>query len=226
MAFYEKLNKKLQSKGFPMNRYIMHVDRYCNVERGYFFHVDQESEMAIGHLRSLSFPSAKISLKNDILVTNAEDPTIQEQVCGVLSYIQWNPESNLRLEGNISFQNKALLCEAISSSLSEITLSAEFVVYDYDYQQNKYFKHFYSEIPLQLIINRDSRFDLRHEKDPNMNATISFYFMFSALSPATNQIQKLTMSYRANGKHFIREIGDTASFDAQTEQNQESHLLC
>jgi hypothetical protein len=187
------------------------IDAVCN-EGGDAYHFDanmaRTGTARIGHFVKLSFPSANKELKPDVLVTNPENPDAKDSIVAVIESIQWMSGSNneIFVAGRVSSQNKAILHEGLCSLGECADVEAEFVIYDFDHDERKYFKHFHTfKKPINLVI---SQVYIRQEPDTyKIKTPMNFQFDITLIPKKDAEEQKVGFSFRSNGTQFSRQLG-------------------
>lgn len=194
-----------------MNKLRYIISANCDTDDAYNFNNSTKSR--IGHLLKLLFPAAQRELKPDIVVSNPENPTVKNTVVGIFNTITWAGASTdpIEAEFKITFQNKAMVQEILCLFPDNNEIEAEWVIYEYDYQQKKYFKRFYTyQKPLQFKISpqtpitfNENEWQWRKENEP-----VDFSFHAFLYPKTTNPDQNLAYAFSANGTQFIQPIRD------------------
>lgn len=192
-------------------KYYSVINADCHeIEDAYHF---DGSTARIGHLVKLSFPSVKKELKSDISVCNPQAPEVKDPIVAVIDRISWEGGSHDPLEFNarVSFQNKAILQEALASLTDNAEVEAELIVYEYDHHAKQYFKRLHTfNKPVKLVISEDTRVYIDEDADTyKIKKPINYMFNIS-LSPKSGvEAQKVGFAFSFNGTQFTRLIGES-----------------
>ncbi len=171
----------------------------------------------IGHLIRFSFPSAQKEMVQDLSLRNPERPEVTDLAVGVINYIGWDgaPGDQVELGTRISFQNKAILQEALLSLTNEMPIiEAQFVIYDYDFHAKSFFKRFYTiKDPIKFIIPDGRPVDLSEDPEYDKKPTL---FYFGGILAPIGENQKVGYAFSATGPKFTREIGESRTAEMLT----------
>lgn len=178
------------------------IDADCDIENTFF----QKNFSKVGHVVKFSINGKE--LVNDSSVWNPQNPTQSSPVVGIIEIIRWDGKrsDNIEISMRVSAKNKALLQEYFCSSKGDPQLEVEWVLYEYDHAEKKYFRSFYTDTkPVKLTIGKDNLCYISRDIDrynPN-----GFYIIELALSPVKGaEEQELSFAFRAGGKTFTRKI--------------------
>jgi hypothetical protein len=199
-----------------VTKYLRLIDAECNERDAFDFELEtlgvDSRTRRIGHLTRFSFPFNQTEMVQDLSLTNPENPNVKDPAVGVFSYIFWEgtPDSSIDFHAKISPRNKAVMQEAFFSSMDEFpVMELEFVIYDYDYLNKKYFKRFYNlDTPVKCILREGYSLNLNEDPDFNkkpLMITLSGSLML--LNGAENQ--KVGFAFSSTGPKFTRETGES-----------------
>lgn len=183
------------------------IDANCDAKAGYNFVLG--NTVKIGHLLKLSFSNAGKDLVADTPVPNPMDPESKINVAGVFDHIAWEggPTDPTQLSFRLSPKNKATLQEALSSLTGGSEVEVEFVVYDYDYSEKKYFKHFHTkDEKLKYVITKGTKVSINTEPDRVIQQPMNFQVNASLTGKSEGDEQELHIAYTANSP-FARRMG-------------------
>lgn len=197
-------------------KYFTLIEAGCNDKEAFDFDphtcgLDSRTRR-IGHLIRFSFPAVQRAMVQDLILTNPENPEVKDPAIGAIEYIRWEggPSDPMDLAAKISFQNKAILQEVLSST-NETEIEAEFVVYDYDYNKKTYFKRFYTvKSPIKFSISESSR--VRFDEEPDYNVKKPIVFSLQVCLAPRNGIkdQEVGFAFSSTGPKFTREVGESS----------------
>lgn len=205
------------------NLYVIDVE--CNPKIAYYFEsMRKERDKRIAHLLSLSFPQYNMALKPDTLVYNPEDSLFSERVpvVGIIESMRWNGNigDNIELYGGFSFQNKAIMQEVFMLAENPI-IEATWVIYDFDFTENKYFKRFFTgKQPLKLLIAKNSSVYISENPDYGITDPVNFRFGLSLSPFHACGPQKVYIAYSATGTVLTREIISNDECNGISSDNQ------
>lgn len=197
--------------------YFTNIDANCNDE-GEAFQVDAKTTARIGHIVQLSFPGTNKELKRDYSLTNPETRAVKDDVVAIIDSISWQggANDNIRILGRVSPQNKAILQEVFSSMTDNVDMEVAFVIYEYDYTAEKYFKRLHTfNKPVKLVIAPESKVYI--EEDPNnykMKKPVNFTFQIEFMPKSGVADQKLGFAFSSSGTQFSRQLEGKAASSA------------
>lgn len=175
----------------------------------------------IGHLVKLSFPDAHKELKPDYSLSNPETRDHKDAVAGIIEYIQWlgGPNDSIRVTFQVSFQNKALLQEVFSSMEDNVDMEVAFVIYEYDYAAEKYFKrlHTFNKQLKCMAKPGDSIYleeGLIYFGEGSRN-TVSFRFGIDFMPQSGVVDQKLGFAFSSGGTQLSKRLEGKADGGAE-----------
>ncbi len=180
------------------------VDASCDLENS----IPQKEYIKVGHLLKLSINGK--DLVPDTPRWNPQYPDKKSEVVGIIERIIWDgkPTDPLDMTLRLSFKNKASLLECFCSSKGRPEIVAEWVIYDYDYNDNSYFPTFYTKGPVKLTLNTNNvPFYISPEPDRRYGAGPVNFALDMSLSPQKgSEEQQLFLAFSASGKTFTRPI--------------------
>lgn len=197
----------------PPAKYFQLINVECNDVDAYDFDprtVGLDRPKRIGHLVKMSFPSVQKELVADLSLSNPEKPEVKDSVVGVLKTMRWegNPNDPLSFDARVSFQNHAIMQEALSSITGNPEIEVEFVIYDFDYDKNKYFKRFYTlKTPLKFSVEEGSKIYIREDLDYYCKKPINFSFEVSLQPKNGIKNQKVGFAFSSTGPKSTRPMG-------------------
>jgi hypothetical protein len=171
--------------------------RQCDVGRSAY-----TNNLTVGYLEKLLIDGKEI--KADTLVRDPEDPSKQIAATAILESVCWDGQS-FYLRCRISPQVKASLLEALCPAKPSVIADAQWVVYEYDYMKQRYFRSFHTNnkaISLSMP-DRMASVDIS-EKPESEGMPINFLLRIS-FTPA-NEEQKIFFSFQADGPTFFLPI--------------------
>ena len=176
---------------------------------------NRDRKSKIGHILKFSFPRLSKELAADLPTFDPEDFSRQFKVVGAIEYIVWDGGANdeILLDFNISQPNKALLQEALNSVTQRIDIEAEFVIYDYEYLENKYFKRLYTDKKqhLNLFITDQAKVDIAEYPSRSCDGSIPFSSHIILTPNCDAGEQNLYFAFSSNGTKFSQQIGIKAT---------------
>lgn len=162
----------------------------------------------IGYFLKLSFGNK--TLEADTRVRDPQDPDKEINVVVVIDRLDWDglPTSYFQISGRVSSKNRALMQEALCSSNGKFELEAEWVFYEYDYDEGKYFRSFYTnQKGVKLNFIDGNRVYISPKPDREIKLPVNFMFDM-ILQPDTESTgQKLSCAFSASGTTFSRPVG-------------------
>lgn len=185
------------------------ISTYSSEDAEAAYHYRDDCTQRIGHLLKFSFPSLNQALKLDTQVWDPQDPAKKVDVAAVIDGVRWDgaPNDPIEFSIRVSFQNKAILQEAFASLPENGEIEAEWVVYDYDHQDEKYFKRFYTyKKPIKFVITEDSKIYLDERPDYRVKKPTNFELSISLTPKSGIDDQHLYFAFR-NGACFSRQVG-------------------
>lgn len=191
-----------------VSNYFVIVDPYGEFGNPYY---NSGSHERLGHIIKLSFPSLNKELKVDSQVWDPENPDKTINVVAAIRNLRWDggATDSFDFQGRLSPYNKAVLKEALSALPENGAIEVEFVVYEYDLQANRYFKHLHTyKKPIQCTITDRSRATFESEPDDRyIKHPTNFIFEISLTPKNDVKDQNVGFAFRANGTQFSRHIG-------------------
>lgn len=168
----------------------------------------------IGYLEKLSINGVEIQA--DTSVYNPKSPDTKKNVVAILAAINWNgnPEEAIALEGKFSPIARASVLEALYSSQDKPIIKAEWIVYDYDHQAQKYFPFFHTngkQLNLTLADKWPSYISSRVDTEIKNPTNYDFYFYLTP--PQGHEEQLLSIAFKSEGKTFSLPIVSGISND-------------
>jgi hypothetical protein len=208
------------------------IDFECNVKKAYHYNEIslendsyKDSFKKIGHVLTLSFPEIHKELKSDISAANPENPQTKFSIVGVIECIRWegNAGDSIEIHGRFSANNKAVIQEAFC--LAECpTIEMSWIVYDFDYDEKKYFKRFYTvKQPLKLSVAQGNSLSIDEEYDLNLQIPINFRVRFSLTPDDKDKDQKLGYAFRAGGTQFTQNVCEMSDVSDIIQENNFSN---
>lgn len=185
------------------------IDARCDAKAAYNFVLGTTGK--IGHLLKLTFSNAGKDLVADTAVPDPMDPESKVKVAGVLDFISWHggPTDPTSFTFRLSPANKATLQEALSSLTGGSEVEIEYVVYDYDYTQKKYFKHFHTdEKKIKSVITKGTKMTINTEPDRVVQQPLNFQVSGSLTAKSEGEEQELAIAYTSSSP-FTRRYGVT-----------------
>ncbi len=197
-------------------KYFTLIDGGCNDRDAFDFdpHTcgSDSRTRRIGHLIRFSFPAVQKAMVQDLILTNPENPEVKDPAVGAIDFIRWEgaPNDNMDLGVKISFQNRAILQEALSCTNETPEFEVEFVVYDYDYNKKTYFKRFYTvKNPIKFSISEASRLNIYEEPDNYIKKPIVFFLQVSLTPMNGIKDQEVGFAFSSTSPKFTREVGES-----------------
>lgn len=186
-------------------KYMSVIEAYCDASETFNFQDD--SEKRVGHITQLVFPSLNKALIPDLSLYNPTSTDKREMVSAAIDSLRWEGASGdpVEIRGYISAQNKALLQEILISVTESIEIELGLIIYEYDFDEKKYFKRFYiNKGSVQLVLSEiqvadDSSY---HIKKPRV-----FEFRMTLVSKENAPAQEVGFAFCAKGTQFTRQIG-------------------
>ena len=112
----------------------------CDAEHA--VHFDRDYHHLIGHLQAFKIGS-DVTLAVDL---NMLEPKLQEPavVAGLITNIEWGggPEDAMTLKAVVSIPNRQKILHVVHKAVTDVAVSFQFVVYDYDGAARKWFRTF------------------------------------------------------------------------------------
>ena len=118
--------------------YIRTADLDCNPIKTCRPHLidkygSQEKETAIGHLVNLKFLPSGRELIADLRVPDPENKQNNNTIAGVVELVRWGmPDLIIAMSVFVSHKNKAIIQEVLCSAQQEVSIAAEWIIYDFD----------------------------------------------------------------------------------------------
>lgn len=190
------------------------IEVCCNSKKAYQFDLASSEPSSnvkrIGHLITLAFPSANKELMPDLVLANPETPQVKNKAAGVIERIAWagGSDDQVEISCRLSFQNKRIFQEVLSTWKGDEDLRAEWIIYDYDVDQKKYFKRFYTcEEPVMLGIAENTRIWITEDADDFVQDPVNFILEASLTPRRTSKKQLLGFAFGADGLQFTQHVG-------------------
>ena len=130
---------------------------------------NEAKHAVVGHILSLSFPNAGVTLKPDFPLADPEKPDVKIPCVGVVDLSEWtgDPTAPVFLPHRQSPDNASDFATALDSKAGGSQIDIEFEIYRYDHTVKKYFKHFSTDgKPVKCIITKGS------DSTPDMEAAL------------------------------------------------------
>lgn len=199
----------MSSAPTPEEKHFESIDSRCDAKAAYNFVLG--TTVKIGHLLKLSFSNAGKDLEADTSVPNPMDPEAKVKVAGVFDFIAWQggPTDPTNFTFRVSPKNKATLQEALSSLTGGSEVEIEYVIYDYDYTQKKYFKHFHTdEKKIKGVITKGTKITINNEPDRVIQQPLNFQVSGSLTAKSEGEEQEVSIAYTLSSP-FTRRVGVT-----------------
>ena len=187
------------------------IDTNCIVNPFYPNCSSNDRKGKIGQMLKFTFPSLSKELVADLPAFDPEDFSRQFKVVGAIEYIEWDGGANdeIILTFNISQRNKALLQEALNSVTQQIDIEAGWVIYDYEYLENKYFKRLYTDKkPLNLLIGNQAQVYIAEDPSRTFEGPMTFMSTISLIPNCDAGEQNLYFAFSPSGTKFSQQIGE------------------
>jgi len=158
----------------------------------------------LGHISKITFPKVEIELEQDTLVINPENPDLQEKIAATIRCINWTGEY-IALDGVVTPQNRALLMEALtlSNKLEKVEIEISFIVYEYDFAANQYFKRLRTlNNPIKCYLTREHRAYVDENTNSYMKEEILTFSFGFCLYPQEKLNQEIGYAFRSDGIQF------------------------
>jgi ATP-dependent 26S proteasome regulatory subunit len=165
----------------------------------------------IGHLLQLSFANLGIELTGDTLVPDPMYPKETIRVVGIIDFICWrgDPTDPVELRFRLSPSNTATMQQALSSLIGGPDMELEFLIYDYDYENKKYFKHFHTDgVKIKCVVTKGTEITINKEPDRVVQQPLNFQVSVSITGKIEAEEQALHIAFKQN-HGFGRRFGIT-----------------
>lgn len=185
------------------------IEDRCDAKATYNFVLG--TTVKVGHLNKLTFSNAGKDLEVDTSVPDPLDPESKVKVAGVFDFISWegSPTDPINFSFRVSPKNKALMQSALSSLTGGSEVELEWLIYDYDYTEKKYYKHFHtSEAKIRCVITKGSQIKINSEADRVIQQPLNFLVSGSLTPKSEGAEQDLHIAYEAKSP-FVLRVGVT-----------------
>jgi len=193
-----------------LEKHYESINAMCNAPTAYNFVLGSTTKVA--HLLNLSFTNAGKDLVADTPIPDPENPDSKVNVAGVFDYISWEggPTDPAIVNFRLSPANKATLQEALSSLTGGSEVEAEFIVYDYSYQDKKYFKHFHTDSKkIKFVITKGTKVEISDSPSMDVPQPLNFAVRMSLTPKSEGDEQEFHIAYTATSP-FTRRVGVTS----------------
>ena len=192
-----------------MAKHFTIFEQECNAKKAYYFDSPIENADSIGHLTRIFFPQSNKELIPDITVVNPVNPQKKEKIVAVLERIEWVGASTdpVIFSGRMSFTNKALMSEALACAPDTMLVEAAWIMYGFDYDQNKYFKQFYTPKPCTMHITENMRVNTSYVPNTWNNLPLAYNFNIVLTPSREHAGQEFSFAFSANGQQFVQNVG-------------------
>ncbi len=115
-------------------------DYMCSPQQG--FHFQGDEDYRVGHLEYLKIGNTE--LNSDITVTDPEGG--DKSIVGVITRMAWdgNADDSMHSSSRVSRANKDTLSTLQHQVLEDTSVEFGFSIYEYDQEEEKYYKAFYT----------------------------------------------------------------------------------
>lgn len=166
----------------PVAQFPECIILYCNIDLAFNKEHEQSyylaDKTAIGYLTSCAFPGFGKTLKQDFFVDDPENPSIKRAIVGVIEYIYWKHSDGDRISitVRVSSYNRALLREIFTLAEQPIEPALEWVIYDLDEQEQRYFKKFFTdEKAVHFVVDPDQEVNIAEDWDDSRDYYLHEY---------------------------------------------------
>jgi hypothetical protein len=164
----------------------------CSVTQGFNFEPDNQD--TVGFVNSCKIGETELS--STIEVKDPEDPANKLTVFGVLNSIYWEgrPTDPVQIHVHINTENKNLIAQMVHGTWTNTNVEIAFTVYDYDPDENKYYKclHTNEEALLCLVFKAGSELQIGIDGDQAQEVMSPKNFVFSlGFAPQDNEEQQI-----------------------------------
>ncbi len=174
--------------------------------------MDDYNRNRVGHLVSMSFPSANQALNHDLSVQNPENPGTMNAIVGEITHmcLSGEPSDPITFGLRVSPNNRAVIEESLFSLGTDSTVEIEFVIYEQDSEKNTYFKRLHtSGKSIQLKIEPNC-IETPEEEDGSRLAifdrTPANFLFHLSLYPIEEKAEEVGFAFRSGGKQFKRTL--------------------
>jgi hypothetical protein len=188
-------------------KHFQSINANCDAKTAYNFVLGSTTK--VGHLIGLSFSNAGKDLVADTPVPDPESPDGKINVSGTVDFVAWEggPTDATEMSFRLSPANKATLQEALSSLTGGSEVEAEFVVYDYDYKEKKYFKHFHTDgKKIKYVLTKGTKVNINDRPSTDVLQPMNFQVHMTLTPKSEGDEQELNIAYTASSP-FTRRVG-------------------
>lgn len=177
------------------------INSNCKAQAAYNFNIANKEK--VGHLLSLSFTTSGKELVADVPLLDPENPDNEVKVVAVLEGLKWEGGNTdpINIAGRLSPKNRGLLLQALAATGGGVDLEAEWVLYEYDHDKNKYFQKFHTDKKkITMVLTEDTKVELADDPDTIVQQPVNYTFEMSWTGKSKAGAQALGIGLSADDK--------------------------
>lgn len=186
--------------------------RSLDVYQGFNFKKDKQS--SVGYITSMKLGDIQLAADQETIMDPEQpDKALSAKVVGVLNHYLWETgvTDGMYLSAQISTNNKQILSAALMGTWANVNVEFQYVVYEYDPLQKKYFKSNFTDAVLKGILEKngdDLNLSVADEESREVQSPKNFTCQVG-IKPATQE-QAVNMA-TGSGKNIVKKWGVTES---------------
>src|SRR3990167_9848317 len=183
------------------------INSNCKAQAAYNFNIANKEK--VGHLLSLAFTTSGKELVADVPLSDPENPDNEVKVVGVIEGLKWEGGNTdpINIAGRLSPKNRGLLLEALSATGGGVDLEAEWVLYEYDHKEKKYFQKFHTDKKkIKMVLTEDTKVHIADDPDTIVQQPVNYTFEMSWTGKSEAGVQTLDVGHSADAK-CVKQFG-------------------
>ena len=184
--------------------------RSLDVYQGFNFKKDKQN--SVGYITKLKLGEIELVADQETIKDPEQpDKALTNKVVGVLNHYLWETGTTdaMYLSAQVSTSNKQVLSAALMGTWSNIHVEFQYVVYEYDPLQKKYFKSNYIDAALKGILEKsgdDLNLSVADEESREVQSPKNFTLQVG-IKPQT--IEQSVNLATGSGKNIVKQWGIT-----------------
>lgn len=186
--------------------------RALDVYQGFNFKKDKQN--SVGYITKLKLGDIELAADQETIKDPEQpDKALANKVVGVLNHYLWETGTTdaMYLSAQVSTANKQTLSAALMGTWANIQVEFQYVVYEYDPLQKKYFKSNYIDAALKGILEKsgdDLNLSVADEESREVQSPKNFVLQVGIKPQTLEQTVNLATG---SGKNIVKQWGVTES---------------
>lgn len=184
--------------------------RSLDVYQGFNFKKDKQSP--VGYITKLKLGDIEMVADQETIKDPEQpDKALANKVVGVLNHYLWETGTTdaIYLSAQVSTSNKQVLSAALMGTWANVAVEFQYVVYEYDPLQKKYFKsNFSDKVLLGILEKNGGDLNLSVADDPSTEVQSPKNFTLQVGIKPKTQEQTVNLA-TGSGKNLVKQWGIT-----------------